>query len=165
MSNSPPSAHVRDLALAVFETNGRLVDAGNELVRPIGLTTAWWQVLGALGYSPQPLPVAHIARNMGLTRQAVQRVVNLLLANGLVSEQPNPHHQRAKLIVLTTVGRAALAGAETAVAPLDQAILDQIGADRLVAAVAVLREMNAVIADSLSTTADPAAPSTPKDIA
>ena len=165
MSNSPPSAHVRDLALAVFETNGRLVDAGNELVRPIGLTTAWWQVLGALGYSPQPLPVAHIARNMGLTRQAVQRVVDLLIANGLVSQQPNPHHQRAKLIVLTAVGRAALAGAETAVAPLDQAILDRIGVDRIDAAVAVLREMNAAIADSLSPMTDPAAPSTPKDIA
>jgi DNA-binding MarR family transcriptional regulator len=98
---------IRDLALSVFETNGCLVEARNQLVRPVGPTTAWWQVLGALGYSSTPLPVAHIARNMGLTQQAVQRVVDLLIERGLVSRQPNPHHQRAKLIVLTSAGRAA----------------------------------------------------------
>ncbi|MGN7161887.1 MarR family winged helix-turn-helix transcriptional regulator [Sphingomonas sp. SAFR-052] len=138
---------VRDLALAVFETNGRLVDAGNALVRPAGLTTAWWQVLGALGYSSHPLPVAHIARNMGLTRQAVQRVVDLLVDHGLVEQRPNPHHQRAKLIVLTPEGRAALTKAEQAVAPLDQAILDRIGPERLAIAVTALRAMNAAMAD------------------
>lgn len=138
---------VRDLALAVFETNGRLVDAGNALVRPAGLTTAWWQVLGALGYSSHPLPVAHIARNMGLTRQAVQRVVDLLVDHGLVEQRPNPHHQRAKLIVLTPEGRAALTKAEQAVAPLDQAILDRIGPERLAIAITALRAMNAAMAD------------------
>lgn len=138
---------VRDLALAVFETNGRLVDAGNELVRPAGLTTAWWQVLGALGYSSHPLPVSHIARNMGLTRQAVQRVVDLLVGHGLVTMEANPHHQRAKLIVLTPAGREALTGAEQAVVPLDAAILDRVGSDRLAVAIAVLREMNDAMSD------------------
>lgn len=165
MSDESSPATVRNLALAVFETNGRLVDAGNALVRPAGLTTAWWQVLGALGYSPYPLPVAHIARNMGLTRQAVQRVVDLLIDRGLVAQQPNPHHQRAKLIVLTPAGRNALTGAEIAVAPLDQAILERIGADRLSVAIAVLREMNAVIAENFPPAPDRVAPATPKDIA
>ncbi len=141
---------VRQLALTVFETNGRLVDAGNALVRPAGLTTAWWQVLGALGYSPYPLPVAHIARNMGLTRQAVQRVVDLLVSHGLVTQEPNPHHQRAKLIVLTPAGRDALTGAERAVAPLDQAIQERVGADRLAIAIAALRDMNAAMATYFS---------------
>ncbi|MEG3082100.1 MarR family transcriptional regulator [Sphingomonas sp. PB2P12] len=147
----------------MFETNGYLVDTGNQLVRPVGLTTAWWQVLGALGYSPTPLPVAHIARNMGLTRQAVQRVVDLLIERGLVSQQPNPHHQRAKLIVLTDVGRAALGDAEAAVAPLDRAILDRIGADRLATAIAVLREMNDVMIETLKPGAEPVNTSTRKD--
>ncbi|CCD87479.1 conserved protein of unknown function, putative transcriptional regulator, MarR family [Bradyrhizobium sp. ORS 285] len=140
---------VRDLVLKVFETNGRLVDAGNELVRPAGLTTAWWQVLGALGYSPHPLPVAHIARNMGLTRQAVQRVVDLLIARGLVAFEANPHHQRAKLVVLTPAGRNALAAAEAAVAPLDRRILKRIGANRIATAIAVLSELNDVLAHDL----------------
>jgi DNA-binding MarR family transcriptional regulator len=138
-----PQTHlVRALAIAVFETNGRLVETGNAAVQPLGLSTAWWQVLGALGYAPTPLPVAHIARNMGLTRQAVQRVVDLLVARGLVAFQSNPHHQRAKLVVLTDAGREALSSAEAAIAPLDRMILDRIGPERLAVAVAVLREMN-----------------------
>ncbi|MBX9930813.1 MAG: MarR family transcriptional regulator [Methylobacterium sp.] len=163
MSESDGSASVRDLVLTVFETNGRLVEAGNALVRPAGLTTAWWQVLGALGYSPTPLPVAHIARNMGLTRQAVQRVVDLLAERNLVSLQPNPHHQRAKLVVLTQAGRIALSGAEKAVAPLDQSILDRIGAERLATAVAVLREMNDVIGHTFAPATNVGSPTLPED--
>lgn len=140
---------VRNLAISVFGLNGRLVDTGNQLVRGIGLTTAWWQVLGALGYSPTPLPVAHIARNMGLTRQSVQRVVDLLADQGLVGFEPNPHHQRAKLIVLTPKGRATLAAAEVAEAPLNKAVFDQIGGERIAAAVEVLTEMNEIIARSM----------------
>ncbi len=143
---------VRDLALTVFETNGRLVEAGNVLVRPAGLTSTWWRVLGAPGCSPHPLPVAHIARNMGLIRQAVQRVDDLLVTHGLVTTQPSPHHQRAKLIALTAAGQAALTGAEQAVEPLDRAILDQIGPQRLAVAIAALREMNAAMGDYFART-------------
>ncbi|MGK2257106.1 MAG: MarR family transcriptional regulator [Brevundimonas sp.] len=140
---------VRALALAVFAANGRLISAGNELVAPLGLTSAWWQVLAALRYSPVPLPAASIARNMGLTRQAVQRVLDLLAERGLVAFEDNPHHQRAKLVVLTPTGMAAVAGAEQAVAPFDQAIADSVGAERIRDAIRTLEEMNAVISERL----------------
>jgi DNA-binding MarR family transcriptional regulator len=140
---------VRKLALAVFAANGRLIGAGNELVAHLGLTSAWWQVLAALRYSPVPLPTASIARNMGLTRQAVQRIVDVLADRGLVEFQHNPHHQRAKLVVLTPAGLAAVSGAEDVVAPLDQEIADRIGAERLQAAIATLSEMVTVISERL----------------
>lgn len=140
---------VRELALAVFAANGRLVGAGNELVAHLGLTSAWWQVLAALRYSPMPLPTASIARNMGLTRQAVQRIVDVLAERGLVEFQSNPHHQRAKLVVLTPAGLRAIADAENVVAPLDQAIADRIGSERLQAANATLNEMIAIITERL----------------
>jgi DNA-binding MarR family transcriptional regulator len=147
MSDPSELPVVRKLVIKIFETNGLLVETGNHLVRDAGLTTAWWQVLGALGYSPSPLPVAHIARNMGITRQAVQRVVDLLAERGLVALKPNPHHQRAKLVALTPEGHAALRAAETAAAPLDQRILERIGEERILEALAVLTEMDAVIAE------------------
>src|SRR5271156_1832795 len=103
---------VVDVILSVFRLNGQLIDAGNRLVRDNGLTSAWWQVLGALDLSPVPLPVAHIARNMGLSRQSVQRVAGLLAEKGLVRFEANPHHQRAKLVVLTRQGSAAVKAAE-----------------------------------------------------
>ena len=143
------SQTVRELALAIFAANGRLIGAGNEIVAHLGLTSAWWQVLAALRYSPVPLPTASIARNMGLTRQAVQRIVDVLAERGMVDFQINPHHQRAKLVVLTPTGLAAVTGAENAVAPLDQAIAERIGAERLQAAIATLGEMIAVISERL----------------
>lgn len=145
----------RDLALAVFAANGRLVSAGNELVAPLGLTSAWWQVLAALRYAPVPLATASIARTMGLSRQAVQRIVDLLEAQQLVAFAPNPQHRRAKLVTLTAAGRAAVAAAEQAAAPIDHAIADQIGADRLREAAATLHALVAVVSAQL----DPPAPS------
>src|SRR5260221_4680783 len=87
---------VTELILEIFRTNGRLLAAGDALVADIGLTSARWQVLGAIALSPVPLPVAHIARNMGLTRQAVQRLANEMARDGLVRFMANPHHRRAR---------------------------------------------------------------------
>ena len=140
------SSIVRHLAIQVFQVNGRLVETGNRLMAGIGLTTAWWQVLGALGYSPAPLPVSHIARNMGLSRQAVQRVVDLLAERAMVRFEANPHHQRAKLVVLTNQGRAALAAAEEYERPINDMIAERIGRERIAAATAVLAEMEASLA-------------------
>lgn len=144
-----PNADVRALALTVFAANGRLLSAGNELVAHLGLTSAWWQVLAALRYAPEPLSVASAARNMGLTRQAVQRIVDLLAAEGLVEFQTNPQHRRAKWVVLTSAGAKAVELAERAAAPIDTAIRERIGNDRIREAAAVLREMIAVISERL----------------
>ena len=97
--------------LETFRLNGRLLATGDALIADLGLTSARWQVIGAISLSPVPLPVAHIARNMGLTRQAVQRLANDMERDGLVRFAPNPHHDRAKLVLLTRKGKAAFAGA------------------------------------------------------
>ncbi|MBQ0983010.1 MarR family transcriptional regulator [Streptomyces sp. F63] len=76
------------------------------MARPAGLTAAWWQVLGAV--LREPLPVAGIARAMGVTRQSVQRVADLLASRGLAEYLPNPAHRRAKLLSPTEEGRAAV---------------------------------------------------------
>lgn len=95
------------LVIEVFRLNGDLIEAGDELVHDLGLTSARWQVLGAIALSPVSLPVAHIARNMGLARQSVQRVVDDMQAEGLVQLEPNPHHRRAPLVAMTPQGEAA----------------------------------------------------------
>jgi DNA-binding MarR family transcriptional regulator len=100
------AAAITELILESFRLNGRLLAAGDALVRDLGLTSARWQVLGAIALSPVPLPVSHIARNMGLSRQNVQRIAKGLQVQGILRFEPNPHHQRAKLVSLTTRGRA-----------------------------------------------------------
>lgn len=70
----------------------------------LGLTSARWQILGAIAYAERPQPVAWLARDMGANRQNVQRIINDLHKMGLVAFEPNPHHRRAQLIALTEKG-------------------------------------------------------------
>ena len=100
------------LALISFKLNGQFLDLAETLARPVGLTAAWWQVLGAV--LPAPLSVAGIAREMGITRQSVQRIADLLVDRGLVEYRDNPAHRRAKLVAPTDAGRAAVRGIDPA---------------------------------------------------
>lgn len=95
-----------DAAVTVFRLNGQFLALAEELARPAGLTAARWQVLGAI--VQQPSSVADIARAMGITRQSVQRIADLMVEQGLAEYVPNPAHRRAKLVRLTAEGNAAL---------------------------------------------------------
>jgi DNA-binding MarR family transcriptional regulator len=98
---------VTDLMLAIFRLNGRLLAAGDRLGADQGLTSARWQVLGALDAGPGS--AAEIARRMGLRRQSVQRLVDVMVADGFLSLSDNPRHKRARLVGMTPLGRARFA--------------------------------------------------------
>ena len=100
-----------ELVIEIFRLNGVLLAEGDKLTRDVGLTSARWQVLGAIEVAGRPLTVAEIARNMGLTRQSVQRLANELEGERLVAFAENPNHRRAKLVVPTEKGRRAFRGA------------------------------------------------------
>ncbi len=104
--HTPAGSAFTGLIIETFRLNGELLAAGDELCADLGLTSARWQVMGAIDEGP--LPVAHIARNMGLTRQAVQRVADELAREGFIAFAENPHHRLAKLAGLTANGRASL---------------------------------------------------------
>ncbi|MER7928402.1 MarR family transcriptional regulator [Streptomyces sp. NPDC096057] len=130
-------------ALGVFRLNGQFLAVAEELARPAGLTAAWWQVLGAvLG---QPLPVSGIARAMGITRQSVQRIADLLVERGLAEYRANPAHRRAKLLAPTEEGRAAIARIGPGHAAYADRLADAFGAARLAEAVEVLEGLSAVL--------------------
>ncbi|MBL5974944.1 MAG: MarR family transcriptional regulator [Candidatus Leucobacter sulfamidivorax] len=98
---------IDELVFEVFRLNDRLIAVGDAAVKDFGLTSARWLVLGAVALSATPLTVAQIARNMGLTRQAVQRLANEMSSTGLIEFRDNPKHRRARLVVLTVEGEAA----------------------------------------------------------
>ncbi|MFC8587167.1 MarR family winged helix-turn-helix transcriptional regulator [Streptomyces sp. NPDC057217] len=112
-------------ALGVFRLNGQFLAVSEKLAGPAGLTAAWWQVLGVV--LPEPLPVAGIARVMGITRQSVQRVADLLVREGLASYEPNPAHRRAKLLAPTEAGRAAVRRVDPGHAELAALLLRELG--------------------------------------
>jgi len=130
---------ITDLILETFRLNGRLLAAGDALIADLGLTSARWQVLGAVALSSSELPVAHIARNMGLTRQAVQRLVNELEHDGLVRFAANPHHQRAKLVLLTAKGNTAYEAAMKRQEPWAVSLAEGVSLKQIEQAVMTLR--------------------------
>ncbi len=100
---------ITGLALSIFRLHGALIAAGNRLTAPLGLTSARWQVMGAISLAGAPQTVARIARAMGLTRQSVQRVTDALAKDGVVAFADNPDDRRARLVSLTPHGAALYA--------------------------------------------------------
>ncbi|QPF85940.1 winged helix-turn-helix transcriptional regulator [Bradyrhizobium genosp. L] len=104
---TPAGDALSELMLDLFRLNSLIFTAGDRLVAPLGLTSARWQILGAIIAAERPQPVAWLARDLGAARQNVQRIVNDLERDGLVTFETNPHHRRAQLVVLTDRGREA----------------------------------------------------------
>ena len=126
-----------ELVIEVFRLNGQLLQVGDELAKPIGLTSSRWQVLGVVEHAPAS--VAHVARDMGLSRQSVQRTADLLVEDGLVEYADNPHHRRAKLVKMTPRGREALDYVKRRQAEWIDRIGREHGLEDLRTAVTVLR--------------------------
>ena len=103
-----------DLVLETFRLNGQVLAAGNRLTKPHELTSARWQVMGAIHLAGRALTVAQIARRMGLTRQAVQRIVNDLQQIEMVELTANPDHKRAPLVALGDKGEQAYVAVDEA---------------------------------------------------
>lgn len=137
--NDPFRHPASALALEVFRLNGTLIAHGDSLVAPFGLTSARWQVLGAIERAGGAATVSDIARGMGLTRQSVQRLVDEMDRTGLIELVDNPHHRRARLVRLSTAGRTAFAAALTAWQPQADAAVSGLGPDAIASALSVLR--------------------------
>jgi DNA-binding MarR family transcriptional regulator len=85
-----------DIVLLVFRVNGQLLAAGDRL-------------LGAVALRDRPGTAPQLAAQMGMTRQAAQKQLDLLLDDGLVAAEVNPSHVRSPLYVLTRKGTSAYA--------------------------------------------------------
>lgn len=105
---TPKGEVLTDLILEVFRLNGAMINAGNQLTKPLGLTSARWQVMGAVELADQALTVSQIARRMELARQGVQRIVHDLEVLGLVNLKHNVDHKRAALVSFTDEGKKAM---------------------------------------------------------
>jgi DNA-binding MarR family transcriptional regulator len=114
-----------ELVLRTFRLNGMFLQTAERLAKPAGLTAAWWQVLGAV--LRQPLTVSDIAREMGLTRQSVQRVADLLVERRLAEYRTNPAHARAKLLAPTDAGWEAIGRLRAGTLAWARAVTDEIG--------------------------------------
>lgn len=141
MRKSEPADILTDLVLVLFRVNNAMLVRGDRLVQPFGLTSARWQIMGAIAYADEPQPVAWLARDLGANRQNVQRIVNDLAKEGFVAFRPNPRHRRAQLVVMTKAGRDAYENALSVWDPAASELADGLTQAELECALRVLRAL------------------------
>ncbi len=132
-----------EFTLAIFKLNGQMLAAGDKLAEPAGITVAWWQVLGAV--LQQPLTAPGIARQMGITRQAVQRIANRLIAEDLLQALPNPAHKRSPLLAPTAEGRSAIARIQPGQAAYSSRLIEAFGRLEFQALISELDRMSTTV--------------------
>lgn len=142
-AHSKAGALLTEMIIATFRLNGRLMEVAQGLAAEGGLTAAWWQVLG--GVLDEPRTVAEVGRQMGVTRQGVQRVADLLVERGLAEYHPNPAHRRAKLLACTEAGYWAVRQIALAQHPWADRIAAQVGAEGLNQALSTMRRLISVL--------------------
>jgi DNA-binding MarR family transcriptional regulator len=133
------------IAKTVFRLNGQFISIGELLARPGGLTAAWWQVLATVLRAP--MTVAEIAREVGVTRQSVQRIADVLVERGLGEYRPNPAHRRAKLLAATEAGRASIRRIAPGHAAFAQLLADRAGATTMEETLLALRRISDILGE------------------
>ena len=145
-SNANPDDTWTAFALTVFKVNGLLMQAGEGITRPLGQSSARWQVLGR---AHQPRTIAQIAREVGYARQSIQRVADVLESEGLVAYREHPKDRRTKLVVLTTSGRRVLMDIYARQVEWSRDIMSQLDTEQLASLSTALDDVRRVLEGNL----------------
>ena len=113
-----------------------------EALRGAGLPVAGpaaWDLLRAL--PDEGTRASNLARDLGVTKQAVGQSLRELEKAGLVERRRDPSDRRALVVVATEAGRFAAVSGEAALRDLEVSLADLLGRTRLKALRATLDEI------------------------
>lgn len=127
--------------LEIFRLRRKLLDKGDELVKPLRLTSSDWQLLGAVALAGHPMTTPMIAEAMGLTRQGTQKRLNKMVEEGFFRQEANPRHERSPLYVLTERGASAFDQAMALHARWSKTLVQDLNAGHLDHALEVLQAL------------------------
>jgi DNA-binding MarR family transcriptional regulator len=91
---------------------------------------------------PQGARPSELAARLGVSKQALNYLLGELERSGYVERQPHPHDQRSKRIALTDRGMGAVGVIRKAVAEVEAAWAERLGADRFAELRGLLVELN-----------------------
>ncbi|MFS0724822.1 MarR family winged helix-turn-helix transcriptional regulator [Paenibacillus sp. 1P07SE] len=124
-----PEDSLSRFSLRIFHINGLLMRSGDLITRAIDQSSARWQVLGRVGHTPQT--VANIARDMGLARQSVQRIADVLTSEGLTGYKDHQTDRRTKLLEITPKGETVLGAIYAQYADWNQHLMSKLDPGQL----------------------------------
>lgn len=149
---SPEAILFRRWTQSIFRTNSAVLRHGDLLTEPFGQSSARWWLLFEISLGLDS--VADIARTTGNSRQAVQRLADVLVAEHLATYGPNPTDRRKQVISLTDHGRVVLDDIETSFDDLAKRMVDQFGAEELTEAIDHLDAIRRLIYRDIEHTKD-----------
>jgi DNA-binding MarR family transcriptional regulator len=103
---------------------------------------AWYgDARGAIAahLDPRGMSQSALAARMGMTKQAVQQLLDGLEADGIVRREPDPNDGRSKRVVYTAKGLSALEDAVEVKRAIEKEYRARLGAKQLDALVSALR--------------------------
>ena len=94
---------------------------------------------------PEGSPQSELVAKMGMTKQAVQQLLDGLEADGIIRREPDPNDRRGKRVVYTAKGRAAVRDATAIKRAIEADIRKQLGVRAFEALRATLRAVTEAI--------------------
>ena len=107
-------------------------------LKSLGMTTARARIMLLLSRSPEGVSQAAVTDFLGVEHPTAVRILDGLEALGHIRREPAPNDRRAKLIVLTPLGRPVAAQVDVMTERLNAQLLDGLDAADLAATDAVL---------------------------
>jgi DNA-binding MarR family transcriptional regulator len=150
MSSVPiPEPVSKRLGYALKRAQHALRTRMDEVLRPLGLTTAQYAVMCVIEQE-SGISNAGLARAAFVTPQTMTGILSNLHRDGLLSREADPTHGRILRSELTPAGKAKLARAHQVVGELEKIMLKVVGR----AKAAHLTELLSQCADNLSAQKD-----------
>lgn len=116
-------------------------------VLPKGMELSHFNVLNHLCFVSGERTPAQLADTFHLTRGAMTNTLNKLEWAGYVHVRPDWDDARRKLVSLSPAGRRARDQAITEITPIINQVVQELGADKVRAAIPVLRELRLKLGD------------------
>lgn len=127
----------------VYDAAGVLRRYGERTAASAGQTQARWQLLSVVSDGDWTVPMA--ADRLGTSRQAVQRIANELVADGLAVFEDNPRHRRSPFLRLNAAGRQILGAITTEARRRHELLGTRFGRVSLAEVSTALRQLTAAV--------------------
>ena len=110
-------------------------------VLPKGMELSHFSVLNQLSHTKTERTPAQIAKSFRVTRGAITNTLNKLELSGYIHVRPDWDDARRKMVSISPAGTVARNNALTAVTPIINELISEMGEERLKAIVPILRDL------------------------
>jgi DNA-binding MarR family transcriptional regulator len=140
------------LVAEVFEAAGVMRRYRERIAGTADQTQARWQLLSVLSAGDWTVPMA--ADRLRVSRQAVQRIANDLVAEELAVFEDNPRHRRSPFVRLTTKGKRTLSSITGQAQRAHRALAPKLEALDVVKLLSAIRTVTTAVRSEMDGTAD-----------